>query len=40
LVYDALIALTAGAADAELPTLDRRALTTYERCRVQARLLA
>jgi predicted nucleic acid-binding protein len=38
-VYDALIALTAGAADAELLTLDRRALATYERCRVQARLL-
>lgn len=38
-VYDGLIALTAEAADAELLTLDRRALATYERCGVRARLL-
>lgn len=37
--YDALIGLTAGASGAELLTLDRRALATYERCRVPARLL-
>lgn len=39
-VYDALIGLTAGAAGAEVLTLDRRALATYERCGVPARLLA
>lgn len=38
-VYDALIALTASAAGAEIVTLDRRALATYERCRVPARML-
>lgn len=38
-VYDALIGLTADAAGAELLTLDRRALATYERCQVAARLL-
>lgn len=39
-IYDALIGLTADAAGAELVTLDRRALETYERCHVTARLLA
>lgn len=39
-VYDALIALTAAAAGAELVTLDRRALATYQRCQVAASLLA
>lgn len=38
-VYDALTGLTAQSAGAELVTLDRRALTTYERCGVPARLL-
>lgn len=38
-VYDALIAFTSAAAGAELFTLDRRALPTYQRCQVQARLL-
>lgn len=38
-VYDALIALTASGAGAEIVTLDRRAMETYERCRVPARLL-
>jgi predicted nucleic acid-binding protein len=38
-VYDALIAVTASAAGAEIATLDRRALTTYERCAATARLL-
>lgn len=38
-VYDALIAITAAASDAELRTLDRRALANYERCEVPARLL-
>lgn len=38
-VYDALIALTALDARAELVTLDRRALATYERCAAPARLL-
>jgi predicted nucleic acid-binding protein len=38
-VYDALIAFTAAAAQAELLTLDRRALPTYQRCQVRARLL-
>lgn len=38
-VYDALIALTALDARAELLTLDRRALTTYERCEAPALLL-
>lgn len=37
-VYDALIALTAREADAVLMTLDRRALSTYLRCGVEARL--
>lgn len=39
-VYDALIALTAQAADAELVSLDSRAMSTYQRCGVRARLLA
>ncbi len=39
-VYDALIALTAKAAGAELLTLDRRALPTYERCGVRVTLVA
>lgn len=39
-VYDALIAFTVSAADAEIVTLDRRAFTTYQRCRAPARLLA
>ena len=39
-VYDALIAVTAAAAGAELCTLDRRALENYQRCDVPARLLA
>lgn len=39
-VYDGLIALTAQAAGAELVTLDRRALATYARCQVTARVLA
>lgn len=39
-VYDGLIALTARAAGAEILSLDRRALATYSRCRVGARLLA
>ncbi|MBA3339150.1 MAG: PIN domain-containing protein [Geodermatophilaceae bacterium] len=39
-VYDALIAFTAGAADAEIVTLDRRAFATYQLCDVTARLLA
>lgn len=39
-VYDGLIALTALAAGAQLVTLDRRALRTYGRCGVDARLLA
>lgn len=38
-VYDALIALTALEAEADLLTLDRRALATYERCAASARLL-
>jgi predicted nucleic acid-binding protein len=38
-VYDALIAFTAEAAGAELLTLDRRAMVTYQRCRTPARLL-
>lgn len=39
-VYDAFIGLTARASNAELVTLDRRALANYERCEVKARLLA
>lgn len=39
-VYDAFIAVTAAAAGAELCTLDWRALSTYRRCEVPARLLA
>lgn len=39
-VYDALIAFTAGAADAQIVTLDRRALATYQLCDATARLLA
>lgn len=39
-VYDAVIALTAQQAGVELVTLDRRALATYERCGVPARLLS
>ncbi len=39
-VYDALIALTARAAGAELLTLDRRAMPIYERCGVEAMLVA
>jgi predicted nucleic acid-binding protein len=38
-VYDALIALTTHAAGAELVTLDRRALATYERCGTSTHLL-
>lgn len=38
--YDALVAATARAADAELVTIDRRAAITYERLRVRFRLLA
>jgi len=38
-VYDALIGFTVRAAGAELVTLDRRALLTYECCRVPVRLL-
>lgn len=38
-VYDALIAMTAKSAGAEIVTLDRRAFATYERCGVGARLL-
>lgn len=38
-VYDALIALTALDSRAELLTLDRRALATYERCAAPSRLL-
>lgn len=38
-VYDGLLALTASAAGATLLTLDRRALETYQRCAVEARLL-
>ncbi|PZS30235.1 MAG: VapC toxin family PIN domain ribonuclease [Pseudonocardiales bacterium] len=38
-VYDALIAFTARAAGAELVTLDRRALGTYQRCGAPTRLL-
>ncbi len=38
-VYDALIAMTAKAAGAEIVTLDRRALATYERCGAATRLL-
>lgn len=38
-VYDALIAFTAVSAGGELITLDRRALDTYQRCRVPAQLL-
>lgn len=39
-VYDALIAVTAGAADATLLTLDRRALAVYGRTGAEARLIA
>lgn len=38
-VYDALIGLTAAAADADLYTLDQRALANYRRCQVSVRLL-
>ncbi|MDX2223985.1 MAG: type II toxin-antitoxin system VapC family toxin [Rhodospirillaceae bacterium] len=38
-VYDALIAATARAFDAELLTMDRRAMPVYERIGVRARLL-
>jgi predicted nucleic acid-binding protein len=38
-VYDGLIALTARAAEAQLVTLDRRALNTYARAGATARLL-
>jgi predicted nucleic acid-binding protein len=38
-VYDALVAVTAAAAAAQLLTLDQRALATYTRCEVPARLL-
>lgn len=38
-VYDALIALTAHAAQAEICSLDRRARATYDRCGVASRLL-
>lgn len=39
-IYDALIALTARDADAELVSLDGRAERTYALCGVEARLLA
>lgn len=39
-IYDALIALAAREAGAELVSLDRRAGRTYELCGVSARLLA
>lgn len=39
-LYDALIAATAGEADATLLTLDRRAVTTYQALRVDYRLVA
>lgn len=39
-VYATVVGLTAGAAGAELVTLDRRALGNYERCAVPVRLLA
>jgi predicted nucleic acid-binding protein len=39
-VYDAMIALTARLADAELITLDRRARDTYRRVGAPSRLLA
>jgi predicted nucleic acid-binding protein len=38
-VYDALVALTAAHAGAELVTCDRRALDVYERCGVKTRML-
>lgn len=38
-VYDALVAVTAAQAGAQLCTLDRRALENYRRCDVRARLL-
>ncbi len=38
--YDALVALTADAHDAQLMTLDRRAIPTYERLGIRFRLLA
>jgi predicted nucleic acid-binding protein len=38
-VYDALLAFTARAAGAELVTLDRRALGTYQQCGAPTRLL-
>jgi predicted nucleic acid-binding protein len=37
--YDALIAITAGASDATLVTLDRRALPTYQRVGVRVDLV-
>jgi predicted nucleic acid-binding protein len=39
-VYDGLNALTTKAGNGELMTLDRRALTTYRRCGVPARLVS
>ena len=39
-VYDALVALTAAAADATLISCDRRAAPTYERCGAAVRLIS
>jgi predicted nucleic acid-binding protein len=39
-VYDALVALTAAHARADLVTCDRRALAVYQRCGVGVRLLS
>lgn len=39
-VYDALIAFTVRASDAEIVTLDRRALAVYQLCEATARLLS
>lgn len=38
-VYDALIALTAKSANAEIHSLDSRAKATYDRCEATSRLL-
>jgi predicted nucleic acid-binding protein len=38
-VYDALIALTAGSAGATVVTCDERAVATYRRCGVEAKVL-
>jgi predicted nucleic acid-binding protein len=39
-VYDALVALTAAAADATLISCDRRAARTYERCGAAVRMIS